>query len=372
MIFNNTLIDRLIFNGISIDKVMFNGEIVEDFGVDELLYSVGLLSDIHITTETDTAQSETDFTRALQYFSEQNVKMACASGDLTEMGTDAEFVKYKEIRESATIPMYETTGNHEASSGRTYKASITDENCIAYHLYNLIDRDLYYCLYGDTYEGLKLSLVDGVLTLETRTLATNLGLSDNDVYIFVGILGDANNGLFFQEGLQWFKNKLELYRNKRCFIFEHCRAENLRWDTSTSSYVEDLYAPYVSGNISGKYLKPLWGQADNSGTPNYARVFETLMSHYTNCTWFHGHTHQSARLAEVYESDIAIVDKHFGDMYSAWTPSRSEQNTKYSYSVHVSSFSHYNTELLESLGFARKDAFESLRRLIYTHIEVGS
>ncbi|MBQ9736890.1 MAG: metallophosphoesterase [Clostridia bacterium] len=329
------------------------------------LYSVGILSDVHIQNiSNDNTNSQEKFSKALQFFSDYGAKMVCISGDLTDNGTDSEFQKYKEIRDNSSIPVYETTGNHEASSSRTYKSKTDNADCIAYHLYNLIDRDFCYVLYEDTYEGLSFTYNNGNLCAEKRVVKTGLNLPENEVYFFVGILGDANYGLFFQEELQWFKDKLEMFRNKRCYVFEHCRAERLRWDSSRSAYVEDLYSQFVSGNISGKYLKPLWGQADNSGKPNYARIFEKLMAHYTNCVWFHGHTHASANVAKTYDASVGNIDNFFGDKYHPWNLSSPKENTKYSWSVHVSSCAEPRT-IKDGVSVAEHDGSEGCIMDVY-------
>ena len=120
-------------------------------------YAVGLLSDIHVSASlNDDTQSQADFARALSYYEQQRSMMILAAGDLTVNGTDGEFAKYKEIRDASSVPIFEVTGNHEASSGRTYKANITNENCIAYKIYDLVGKDFCYYLKGNKYVGWRL------------------------------------------------------------------------------------------------------------------------------------------------------------------------------------------------------------------------
>lgn len=299
------------------------------------LYSFGALSDIHID---DTSSTANKFTNALNFYEKYGVKMTCISGDITANGTAANFNKYVETRDTSNLSVYAVTGNHEASSARLYKSKTDSADCIAYNIYDLIGQDFCYYLKGNNYVGLTLSLgSDGSIITGERVVASGLNIPNNDVYIFVGILGDANRGLFFEEQLEWLEDVLEENRNNRCFLFEHVRAERLKWNASTSSYTEDLYSQYVSGNISGKYLKPLWGSADNSGTPNYARQFEKLVSHYTNCIWFHGHTHASARIALETNNPTGNIDNYFGNKYHPYDITRSEQSEKTSLGVHISS-----------------------------------
>ena len=131
-------------------------------------------------------------------------------------------------------------------------------------------------------------------------------------------------------------NVLNEHKNKRCFVFEHCRAERLKWDSTAGAYIDDLYKDYVSGNTYGNYLKTLWFQADNSSIYGLrAHTFEALIAHFTNCIWFHGHTHLLAELNEV--SDIANVDTFFGDKYDVNNLDSSAGNTKWSWSVHLPS-----------------------------------
>lgn len=333
----------VMFNGIEQDEVVLNGETVwrrnNNEPIDFEPYTVGLLSDVHISTEsTDDTKSQTDFARAINYYNSANPKMVLIAGDLTVEGKDGEFAKYNELKNSSNVPFFETTGNHEASSGRTYKSSIKDGNCIAYKFYDLIGKDFCYCLKDNKYYGWKLSLnADGTIHSEVRESQLAFTIPEKDVYIFVGILGDANNNLFFQEELQWLKDTLEENRNNRCFVIEHCRADRLRWDSSQGKYVEDRYADYVSGNYGSKYIKALWGQADNSSDGKYARCFEELMSHYTNCIWLHGHSHMSAKTGVNHGVKPYLYDTHFGNEYSVSNFNASVSNTRYSYSVHISS-----------------------------------
>ena len=337
VMFNGEQVDRVVLNGQEVWRVSNN--IPENFTP----YTVGLLSDIHIYTGTDSTQSQADFERALSYYEAQEPMMVLAAGDLTVTGTDTEFAKYTEIRDTSSIPFFETTGNHEASGYYTYpyKSKVGDENCIAYHFYNLVGKDFCYYLKGDKYVGWRLSLGDdGVPHGETVEYASGVTIPDGDVYVFVGVLGDANNGLFFEQEMQWLKDTLEANRNRRCFVIEHCRADRLRYDSAQGTWVEDRYANYVSGNYGGVYRKPLWGQADNRQDGKNARCFEQLMSHYTNCIWLHGHSHMSAKTAVALgEHGVTpyLYDTYFGDAYSVSDFDASTDNTKYSYSVHISS-----------------------------------
>ncbi len=264
--------------------------------------------------------------------------MVLSAGDSTESGTNEEFSAYTQIRDSANIPVFEVTGNHDASSRKTYKSDITNPDCIAYKFNDLVGKDFCYYLKGDKYYGWKLTLSkDGKPTGELTERSSGVTIPDGDVYIFVGILGDINNNLFFAEEMQWLQGVLEENRNNRCFVTEHCRADRLQWDSSQNKFVADNYADYVSGNYGGKYIKALWGKADNTSDGKYARCFEELMSHYTNCIWLHGHSHMSAKTAVAHGTTPYLYDTYFGDAYNANSFNASQNNKTHSYSVHIPS-----------------------------------
>jgi predicted phosphodiesterase len=88
----------------------------------------------------------------------------------------------------------------------------------------------------------------------------------DDVFIMVGITGTTNANLFAAGTLQWLYETLEANRNKRCFVFQHVRPQD------------------GCGNTFGIYELDIWGGTE-------ATVFESLLKHYTNTIFFHGHSH---------------------------------------------------------------------------------
>lgn len=178
-----------------------------------------------------TAQTaEADFQKALIYFNEvEKVDFVCICGDLSNYGAAAEHECYKRLVEthSPNTPVYECTGNHDVYA-------VAGGTIGAY-----TGHDLYY----------------------TFTKC-------EDVFIMFGVYGDGQTGeLFTAEQLQWLYETLEANRNKRCFVFQHC----LRFDGSGKPY---------SGTPTGNLLNSDKG-----------KVFQTLMEHYTNAVWCHGHSH---------------------------------------------------------------------------------
>lgn len=218
------------------------------------LYSFGALSDVHVQYET----AQADFQRALAYLNNtEDVEFTCICGDLTVNGTDAELTAYKGYVNSYSpnTPVYAVFGNHDTYQG----------------LYNNTA----------TYTGHPLNY-----TFEYG----------NDVFIMVGnISGSSGNvgTLFTKATLQWLYEQLEANRNKRCILFQHILS------TKGSG---DAYNAYPHTKLAG----------------DEATVFESLVSHYKNVIWFHGHSHMKFYLQ--YASDIANIDKVFGS-WSVHIPS---------------------------------------------------
>lgn len=226
------------------------------------LYSFGAISDIHtFNTSTgsykDDETANSDYAKALTFF-KSNADFLCECGDLVGY-VDKDFSTYKSIQNAnkGTLPIYSLAGNHE-SWGITF-----DENTLGFPLY--------------------YSFTQG-----------------NDVFIFVGFnnwTNETDRPVFSQEELQWFYETLEANRNKRCFVFQH------------SNLHDGEYCGNALGLHTGREL---------NGTCE--QVFKSLLSHYTNTIFFHGHTHTMFEAQEV--SDFANYDKTLGG-HSIHVPSLS-------------------------------------------------
>lgn len=212
----------------------------------EKLYSFGLIADIHLDGIEPSYNANTKFDKALSYFENQGCAFCCIGGDLTQTGfykrtveSDAsttyfdasQFVKYKEICDKHTIPVYEITGNHEGY----YGMPIT----------NNLDK-------LETYTG-------------KNVLAYTVPQGD-DLFIFVG-QPKVTTPPISDEDLQWLYETLESNRNKRCLIFVH-------------SHIS-------SGNPLGAYTSNNYF----AGWGTKTTVFTNLLSHYKNTILFHGHSH---------------------------------------------------------------------------------
>lgn len=236
-----------IFNGgnkvcdVDISKMQ-----IPDIG--DKLYSFGALSDIHLQYST----AQDDFQRALTYLNgQEHVAFTCVCGDLTDNGEASDFQTYAEYVNaySPNTPVYEVTGNHDV---QTTQATFD-------FLKQYTGHDLYY------------SFTQG-----------------DDVFIMFGMQGWASytGDIFSVESLQWLYETLEVNRNKRCIVFQHC----LRFDGSGKPY---------SPNMTGDLLNSSRGA-----------VFKSLMEHYKNVIWFHGHSHMKFDCQ--YDCYYANYDNFFG------------------------------------------------------------
>jgi DNA repair exonuclease SbcCD nuclease subunit len=210
------------------------------------IYSFGALSDIHL--QYDTAQE--DFQKALTYLNDtEDVDFTCICGDLTSEGTAAELTAYKNAVStySSNTPVYAIMGNHDVRSN------------LMSTIQEYTGNPLYYSI-----------------------------THKNDVFIFVGNIADWTTNVLSTAELQWLYETLEANRNKRCFLFEHIRTTN------------------GCGNALGLYQRS--GTTDWGGT--CGTVFESLLSHYHNIVFFHGHSHLKLYLQEY--DDLANYDNMRG------------------------------------------------------------
>ena len=203
----------------------------------EKLYSFGAISDVHLSV----ADSETDFIRALNYFDSSKVDFACICGDITNSGNDTQLARYKALVDAnAKTPIYAVTGNHD-----TY----TYNNGIESQISAYTEKPFYYTV-----------------------------TQGSDVFIMLGIKSEG--ALFTTAELQWLYETLEANRNKRCFVFQHCFTG---YETTPTC-----------GNANGMYHSYCWsGDGQTQLT-----VFKSLLSHYKNTIFFHGHSHLKFRLQE--------------------------------------------------------------------------
>ena len=208
----------------------------------------------------DTA--EEDLRRALAYCN-ANVDFVCVCGDLTDKGTEEELTLYKTVTDACltNIPIYAIAGNHEH--------------------------------YADT-SGSYLEMYTG------QSLYYTFEQGD-DLFIMLGVVSGTEGAIFAEGELQWLYDTLENNRHKkRIFVFEHILAEE------------------SSGDILNIYP---WTKLTTS---TEAAVFKSLLKHYPNIVWFHGHSHMMFELQK--HGEQANVDKVFG-CHSVHIPSQAIPRT---------------------------------------------
>lgn len=233
-------------NDNKVDSILLGNLASKNLGTK--LYSFGALSDVHLPYAAQHASS--DFQQALTYFNNvANVDFICISGDMSDTGTDAEWLDYKNHVDmySPNTPVHLSAGNHDTANNITYEYPI-----------QYTGHPLWY------------SFTQG-----------------DDVFIMFGLRQWQGNNVFYDEALQWLYETLEENKDKRCFVFQH----EMRLDGC--------------GNAHGLYG---WdGLAGKNG-----QVFLSLMEHYKNVIWFHGHSHTPFRLQSVQPTPIANYDRLHG------------------------------------------------------------
>lgn len=222
-----------------------------------------------------------DFKRALTYFNnDADVAFTCICGDLTDNGTEAQIQQYKEIVDnySPDTPVYAVAGNHE-----NYLSTSSA------YFSNYTGKPLYYSF-----------------------------THNNDVFIMMGIVSGTETQIFTEGQLQWLYETLEANRNRRCFLFFHI---------PPAEGCGDILDVYTYTKLS---------------TAVTSQVFKSLLKHYPNVIFFHGHTHMKFYLQQY--GMTANYDRIFG-CHSIHIPSLSVPRD-----VDISSAT-YRTIYAESEGY---------------------
>lgn len=191
------------------------------------LYSVGLLSDIHIDGDgNDEASASADFKRALLYFNDKASAVCCA-GDLCCENGYNELTLFKNLVDNnATIPVYSSRGNHDT------RYPLSDWNTISFQLY------------------------------EEKTI-------NSEHYIFLGMnTENFGDNCFTTEELNWLEQKLTAYASERVYLFFH------------------VFSPNTCGDVKNLYP---WNKLDTTSTN--IQKFLNLMTTYKNVIYFSGHSH---------------------------------------------------------------------------------
>lgn len=226
-------------------------------------YSVGILSDTH-TRESEYSSntelmndSHNDLERAIKYLSEV-VKITCVCGDLSEY--NQALGKHKEIVDAnkGNMKVFEIAGNHEHYIYPSGTESIMSSDEIKEYT----GYPLYYTISNQPTDEVKRNYYCDTV--------------GDDVFIMVGAVRWSS--VFDDASIQWLYETLETYRNRRCFLFLHPPLEGSQYcGDSTNVLTWDMIVGYTS-------------------------IFISLLKHYKNVTYFHGHTHGMLQMQEYTQS----------------------------------------------------------------------
>ena len=221
----------------------------------EPLYRFGVLSDLHIGWGSAISAVE-DFKRALTFFEDKGASLTCICGDITQNGAENELQQYAQaLLDQSATNVFTTTGNHD---------------CVLDSRYG-VDIELW-----SKYTGMPLVFEYG------KEINGKV-----DHFLFLGMSYWNFDAPYLDHHINWLEDKLEEYRNDRCFVITH------------------LFFPERAGNLNDIYPSYNW----LSGL-QLARMQE-LCDHYVNSVWFSGHSHWEWSLqkyqdrANIYRADNA-------------------------------------------------------------------
>lgn len=221
----------------------------------ERLYRFGLLSDVH--NETDQADgNQDDIRNALSYLNnDQSVEFTVISGDLTQysystgnIATEMALYQANIQNASPNTPVYPTTGNHDCPQSSD------------------IDISTFF-----SYAGLSNIAPSSGATYSyevTKSHTASNGTVYTDHFLFLGMRRyQFTSSTYADADLTWLANKLEAYKNDRCFIITH------------------MFFPTRSGNFKNIYPSGNWLSGAQLTT------LQNLCDTYKRTYWFNGHSH---------------------------------------------------------------------------------
>ena len=221
----------------------------------ERLYRFGLLSDVH-NEDSQSTENAQDFINALtELNNKESIEFICITGDLTQYSHSTgniatEMTLYQNNLNAAGVnkPVYVTTGNHDCPGS-------TDVD------------------YTTFYQKAGLSDIapssGATASYEvTKTHTTSGGVTVTDHFLFLTMRRyEFTSNTYYDADITWLGNKLEAYKNDRCFVFTH------------------MFFPDYAGNLNGIYPSGNW----LSG-PQLTSL-KNLIDSYPRSYWFSGHSH---------------------------------------------------------------------------------
>ena len=221
----------------------------------ERLYRFGLISDVHNETSQATDNSE-DLINALTWFNDnESIEFTVISGDLTQtsyssnnLATEMSIFQSNKNSVSPNTPVYPVTGNHDCPQS-------SDVNISTFYSYT-------------DASGIAPSSGANFSYEKTFTHTTSGGTVVTDHFLFLSMKRyEFSTNTYDSTDLTWLANKLEAYKNDRCFVITHM---------FFPSYAGNFKRIYPSGNwLSGTMLTQL----------------KNLIDSYPRTIWFSGHSH---------------------------------------------------------------------------------
>lgn len=248
------------------------GALSRGLDLGEKLYSFAAFSDIHIG---DKAEYVTRFQNIISDLEgNDEISLIAICGDMVDDANKTEQLQaYSNVVKNVQKPVLTAMGNHEMTNILSVKVNPLSYEDIRPYFEQAkdeewgIDRTLHYCF---TPNG------------------------SDDVFIMFGISGlYSKYASLSADDIKWLHNVLEANRNKRCFLFHHY----FPWEGSG-----DAVNCYNQNGLQG----------------NGGEAFYSLLKHYKNVIYFHGHTHAKFSVQEF--NAMNTIDTIYG-RYSVHIPS---------------------------------------------------
>ena len=235
-------------NSLNVDNINENVEIKKIPTVDGMLYSFGVLSDVHVDAGSDgnfydTNYATNDYRKAVKFFEDEGAEFVAYGGDMASGDpgvSEQDYRKVLEILQNAYIPHYMISGNHDY--GYFFKA--------------LIESRKYY-------------------TVE----------KENDMFIFVNAQSRGATGGIDREIIDGVRALIENNPNKRIFLFFHYFIRN----HGSGDGATDV--KYYTGDTLG----------DNYDQYPLSKEWADLIIGSPNVIFCHGHSHFRFQCVNVYE-----------------------------------------------------------------------
>ena len=253
-------------NTLTVDNANENIEIKKIPAVDGLLYSFGVLSDVHVDAGSDgnfydTNHATNDYRKAIKFLEDEGAEFIAYGGDMAtgDPGvSEQDYRKVLEILKNSHIPNYMISGNHDY--GYFFKA--------------LIESRKYY-------------------TVE----------KGNDLFIFVNAQDRGVTGGVDREIIDAVRAIIENNPNKRLFLFFHYFIRN----HGSGDGLQDV--KYYTGDTLG----------DNYEDYPLSLEWANLIINTPNLIFCHGHSHFRFKCQEVYaQNNYYHAD---GECHSVHIPS---------------------------------------------------